>query len=151
MTKKQELGEYGEKLVIKKCDCPECKKNKTLKRLPNNFKCVDIICDFCGYLAQVKTKNTSNTMVIPDKILGAAWEPQNERMKSKIYFNLFLVLKNKDKKAESIYYLAAKDQNIKMFEPRKPLSNKAKRAGWQGFIYNLQSVKDRFVCFYNTS
>jgi len=28
-----------------------CKREGTLRRLPANFKCADIICDFCGYRA----------------------------------------------------------------------------------------------------
>jgi hypothetical protein len=28
----------------------------------------------------------------------------------------------------------------KVFEPRKPLGPKAKRAGWTGFIYNLENL-----------
>lgn len=61
-------------------------------RLPNNFKCADVICDFCGYLAQVKTARVRNVDSIPNTVLGAAWGPQKERMASAIYFPLFLVL-----------------------------------------------------------
>ena len=46
-TNKQLLGERGEILVTKKCPCPKCKSEKSLKRLPQNFKCADIVCDFC--------------------------------------------------------------------------------------------------------
>ena len=28
----------------------------------------------------------------------------------------------------------------RVFEPRKPLSASAKRAGWQGFVYNLTEL-----------
>ena len=55
-TAKQKLGDFGEDFIRKNFDCPKCKRKKTLKRLPPNFKCADIICDFCGYLAQVKKK-----------------------------------------------------------------------------------------------
>jgi len=58
-TDKQKLGDFGENLIRKKFDCPKCKRPKTLKKLPPNFKCADLICDFCGYLAQVKTKTVN--------------------------------------------------------------------------------------------
>lgn len=61
------------------------KKNKTLKKLPTNFKCVDIICDFCGFLAQVKTSTVKNINILPNTILGAGWKVQKERMNEKIY------------------------------------------------------------------
>ena len=137
-TKKQQLGEFGEIQVVKNCKCPKCKRDKTLKRLPTNFKCADIICDFCGFLGQVKTNSSMNIDIISPKILGAAWEPQKERMESGIYFPLFLVLVH-DKKY-SIYYLSADLQTSKMFKPRNPLSSSARRAGWRGFYYDLTQV-----------
>ena len=89
-TNKQLLGEKGEVLVTKKCPCPKCKNEKSLKRLPANFKCADIVCDFCGYLAQVKSKNVKDINKLPDQILGAAWSVQKERMDSGIYFPLYI-------------------------------------------------------------
>lgn len=135
-TRKQKLGKKGEKLIVQQCSCPRCKHEKTLKQLPRNFKCADIICEFCGYLAQVKTKRTNDTERLPNSILGGAWVVQKERMDAGIYFPLFIVLIN-DKKEHSIHYLPADLQPKEMFIPRKPLSENAKRAGWQGFMYDL--------------
>lgn len=139
-TAKQKLGEEGELLVIKNCSCSKCKKANTIKRLPLNFKCTDIVCDFCGYLAQVKTINTNNINKLPTKILGAAWGVQKERLDSCIYMPLFIVL-FKSKTEFGIYYLSADLQNPELFVPRKPLKETAKRAGWQGFIYDLSRLK----------
>ena len=139
-TAKQKLGEYGEAQVTKHCSCPQCKQSRTLKRLPTNFKCADIICDFCGYLAQVKAKSVTRLDSIPKTILGAAWGPQEERMRAGIYFSLFLVLVHDRKSA--IYYLSADIQQPVMFVPRKPLSSNARRAGWQGFYYDLSTLPE---------
>ena len=87
-TEKQKLGAFGEEMVVKNCRCPKCKKEKTLKLLPKNFKCADVVCDFCGYLAQVKSQNAKDINEIPKQILGAAWKPQRERMEAGIYFPL---------------------------------------------------------------
>ena len=130
-TKIQKLGDWGENLITKKFNCPGCKRSKTLRKLRPNFKCADVICDFCGFLAQVKTKNHKDIDKIPSKILGGAWEPLKERMDSGIYFPLYVVLKNNRK--YSVFYLCADLQVEKMFIKRKKLSNDAKRAGWQGF------------------
>ena len=145
MTDKQDLGELGEKMVAATCDCPRCKRSKTLKRLPPNFRCADLICDFCGYLAQVKATRVDDVTRKPNSILGAAWGPQKERMDSGIYFPLFIVAVAKVGKARAIYYLSADLQNETIFEPRNPLSSTAKRAGWQGFPYRLNHVADRLV------
>jgi len=88
-TERQTSGNRGVVLVVQRCKCPRCERKGTLKKLPPNFKCADIICDFCGYLAQVKTKALTS---IPSMLAGAAWIPQKERMDAGIYFPLFLVL-----------------------------------------------------------
>jgi hypothetical protein len=81
---------------------------------------------------------------VPKTILGAAWGPQKERMESGIYFPLFLVLVGANKKY-SIFYLPADVQQPTMFRARAPLSLTAKRAGWQGFIYDLRNAQSRLV------
>src|SRR3954454_19856941 len=47
-TARQQLGEFGEQRVVKDCSCLRCKRPGSLLRLPPNFKCADVICDFCG-------------------------------------------------------------------------------------------------------
>lgn len=144
-TSKQELGEQGEVLVASKCKCPRCNRTHSLKRLPANFKCADLICDFCGFLGQVKTSRKSDINKMPKTLLGAAWSSQKERMDAGFYFPFFMVLISPMKKY-SIYYLAAEFQKPDLFIPRKPFSITARRAGWQGFYYELnESVVKAFV------
>jgi len=139
-TVKQNLGDFGETTVRRNCACPKCKNPKTLKALVKNFKCADLICDFCGYLAQVKTKTVKNVDRLPTAILGAAWGPQKDRMAAGIYFPLFIVLVSG--KSFAIYYLSADLQQPDLFVARKPLSANARRAGWQGFYYDLSKVPE---------
>jgi len=61
-------------------------------------------------------------------------------MEAGIYFPLFIVLVNDSD--FSIFYLSADLQTPSMFVPRKPLSQKAKRPGWQGFMYDLKGVPE---------
>jgi len=147
-SSKKELGDWGEKQVIKRCFCPNCKRYKTLKQLPQNFKCADLICDYCGYLAQIKTSQKKSIEIIPNTIPGAAWSVQKERMDSSIYFPLFLVLLI-SRRNYAIYYLSKDLQTESMFVKRKPLSENAKRHGWQGFIYKFsEKDKESFVRVY---
>ncbi|MXW37399.1 MAG: hypothetical protein F4Z65_03940 [Acidobacteria bacterium] len=134
-TAKQALGQYGEEKVVRHCACPRCKRSRTLVGLRDNFKCADVICDFCGYLAQVKTTKKNDISAIPRRVTGAAWGPQQERMKAGIFFPLFLVLTSGDPRRYAIYYLSADLQRLEIFSPREPLSPTAQRAGWQGFSY----------------
>lgn len=144
-TTKQITGERGEQLVAKHCACPKCKRSKTLKRLPANFKCADLICDFCGFLAQVKACTVKDVTCPPDAILGAAWGPQKERMDAAIYFPLYIVAFAKEGISKAIYYLSADLQEPGIFQERPPLSATAKRAGWIGFNYRLTHIRDRLV------
>ena len=140
-TPKQVLGRWGETFVVKTFACPRCKRFYTLKRLPPNFKCADVICDFCGYLAQVKTITARNMDAPPKRVLGAAWKPQQQRMKAGIYFPLYLVMRVDRRTA--VYYLPTEFQLPKLFKRRAPLSKLAKRAGWQGFTYELAAISER--------
>lgn len=138
-TAKQELGDSCERLVAQHAQCPGCKPSvKTFKILPRNFKCADLICDFCGYLAQVKSKRVSGPLPdrCPDSILGAAWGPQRERMDAGVYFSLYVVLVN-DRGRAAIYFLPRDLQTRDMFVERNPLSSTARRAGWQGFTIRM--------------
>lgn len=144
-TARQVLGNFGEDRVVQDCTCPRCKASRTLVRLPNNFKCADVICDFCGYLGQVKASEVASVERLPTMILGAAWAPQKARMDSGIYFPLFIVLVAAAIDEYAIYYLPSDLQTPEMFRPRNPLSLTARKAGWQGFRYDLSSVSDRVV------
>jgi type II restriction enzyme len=103
-----------------------------------------VICDFCGYVAQVKAVTSFDIEALPKTILGAAWSPQSARMQAGIFIPLFLVLTNGIRKF-AIYYLAGDLQLPEMFKARAPLSESARRAGWQGFLYDLTVVKERIV------
>ena len=143
-TSRQALGALGEELVAKHCDCPRCKRSSSLRQLPTNFKCADLLCDFCGYLGQVKAASSRDVKILPSRILGAAWSVQKERMDAGIYFPLFLVLVEVGHRF-AIYYLPADLQTPAMFVKRAPLSDGARRAGWQGFVYDISSVRVRGV------
>ena len=66
-------------------------------------------------------------------------------MDAGIYFPLFLVLVSNAGRKTSVHYLSADVQRSEIFLVRSPLSENAHRAGWQGFIYDLRSVKGAFV------
>src|SRR5439155_1185523 len=58
-TAKQVPGRKGEDTVRARIACPRCRRPKTLTSLPANFECADVICKFCGFLAQVKAVTIS--------------------------------------------------------------------------------------------
>lgn len=141
-TARQSLGDRGEAVVAKHARCPGCKSaQRTFRLLPNNFKCADVVCDFCGYLAQVKTQKTKTNLpsVCPRTFMGAAWGPQAERMAAGIYFSLYLVVE--DPRGQMAIWFVPRDLQVpEMFIPRTPLSVTAKRSGWQGFVIDTSKA-----------
>ncbi len=156
-TKMQQIGKFGEDKVKENCFCPSCKISEltqsgnptsTFKLLSDGFKCADIICDFCGYLAQVKTKTVGNVDQIPSNIRGGSWPTFKKRIDAGIFFSLYLVLVSKDRKTYAIHFLPVELQQVEMFRPRPPLKPPSRREGWQGFNYDLSIVKTSFVCIH---
>lgn len=144
VTKPQKIGDIGESLVRKKFNCLRCKKNDTLQPLIRNFKCADVIFDFCGYLAQVATTSVDDINIFPESIMGPAWKPLKERMDAGIFTPIFFVLidkKSLPRTKFSVFYLPADLQNELMFVKRKPLKKTAKRPGWQGYMLNGKEIK----------
>ena len=137
-TRRQALGTWGERTVADTCNCPRCTRTKTFRLLPRNFKCADVICDFCGYLGQVKTMKVRDAAKLPRYLLGAAWAPQRERMDAGILTALYVVLRSEEHYA--VYLLPPERQPQDMFVIRRPLGPSAKQPGWQGFIYDLTVV-----------
>jgi hypothetical protein len=128
-------------MVGRHVPCPRCNKPRHLAKLQRNFQCADLICKFCGYLAQVKAATLSGT-TRPDRVLGAAWAPQHEQIIAGIYHGLFIVGFSQVGRLVRIDYIPAHilQTTPEIFEPRNPLRPTAKRAGWQGFNYNLTKV-----------
>lgn len=140
-TAKQLLGRRGEDAVHDHVPCPRCNRERHLTALPANFQCADLICKFCGFLAQVKA-TTVHDGQRPDRILGAAWAPQHEQILAGIYQPLYVVGFSTSGRLVRIDYVPAHilAATPLVFEPRKPLGATAKRAGWTGFNYNLSVI-----------
>jgi type II restriction enzyme len=141
-TSKQQLGAKGEKAVREQVSCPRCGRSRHLAPLRANFPCADLICKFCGFLAQVKTYNLKTPSdALPRRIPGAGWRVQHEQIMAGIYHGLYLV-GYRDSRLVRIDYVPAHilQASPDVFEPRKALSPKAKRAGWIGFEYNIEQL-----------
>lgn len=142
-TTKQKQGAAGEQAVCQRVPCPSCGKARHLTRLPPNFQCADVICKFCGFLAQVKTAALgAGQTELPDKIPGAAWGPQQEQIVAGIYHGLFLVGLSPAGRLVLIDYVPPHilQGSPEVFEPRNPLRPTAKRHGWTGFVLNLKKL-----------
>jgi type II restriction enzyme len=140
-TPRQVLGRKGEIAVRDHVPCPRCRRSRHLVPLTANFQCADLICKFCGFLAQVKATRSVDGR-LPMRILGAAWRPQHEQILAGIFQPLFIAVFDTGGRLTSIHYVPAHilQSAPTVFEPRDPLSATAKRPGWTGFNYNLSKL-----------
>jgi hypothetical protein len=144
-TARQVTGDRGERAVIRHVACPRCNRTKQLAQLPRNFQCADLICKFCGFLAQVKTTTVAAQAAgPPNTILGAAWRPQHEQIIAGIYQSLYIVGLTKAGRLVRIDYVPAHilQATPTVFAPREPLSQQARRAGWQGFMLRIDRLPE---------
>jgi len=78
------------------------------------------------------------------RVRGGAWKVQEEKIKAGIYHPLYIVKVFKGRPIE-IDYVSADFLKPEMYVPRKPLSSQARRAGWQGFYYDLRKLDEHVV------
>lgn len=64
-----------------------------------------MICDFCGFTAQVKAVSLQPGTRLPRTLLGASWPVQRERMEAHIYLPLFIVAVRGVTNPAEVYYL----------------------------------------------
>ncbi|MGC8622004.1 MAG: DpnI domain-containing protein [Caldisphaera sp.] len=76
MSKSQDIGNAGEKDVVKKVKCPNCKRKLML--LPKNYPMADVQCTGCYFRAQVKTKPNKPQ----DNLSGAGWDIMEKCIKA---------------------------------------------------------------------
>jgi len=150
VTERQITGLMGELYVAKHCTCPKCKIGRFVGMSISNFPCADLICKFCGQLIQVKTKKVKNKNQKIKKVGGAAWSPFKKRIESGIFYPLFIVKIIKNKPFSILFISEHTQKEIydidnNLYVSRKPLGNHCKRAGWQGFNYNLDLIPEKLI------
>ena len=146
-TKRQRLGIVGEQFVIDEILCPKCLTPGSHVPLPKNTACVDLECLICGVQSQVKTITSTEKLSLPQTVLGGSWRPKKKLLDNMVlnpYFFVFCV----GGEVARVLYLPAENQKIEHFEPRKPLSEKAKSPGWTGYKINLKSLEHLLVEIY---
>ena len=75
-TKKQQVGDAGEKEIAKHAPCPNC--GKQLKTFPKNYPLYDVQCEGCFFRAQVKSSESSPKSTVR----GAGWDIINKVLKA---------------------------------------------------------------------
>lgn len=118
--------------------CPFC-NSPEIKAYENNKKVFDFFCDNCGQQFQLKSKRNS----IGSVIIDGEYNTMIRAISKNLTPNLFLMSysKNYDQVCDFIIipkYLIFPNNIIK----RKPLSPKARRAGWVGCNIDISNICD---------
>lgn len=120
--------------------CLNCQRDE-LDQLPDNTPVADFECWTCKSRYQVKGKNGR----IGKKILGAAYQPTINAIRTGAMPEYVLV--EFDTRFATVVFVDAFPGRLiteDRIEPRKPLSPKARRGGWQGcniIVDGLDSVR----------
>ena len=130
-------SEAVELYVEDKIRCPEC--GSMLRKLPANTPSKDFDCTKCCKAIQVKFKRSD---IIKDlskennKISGAAYKPTMLNINKDIDWYIVYLKSNVICGLVRIKSMFINEANI---IPRRPLSNTARRAGWQGCYLSILS------------
>lgn len=125
MSKSKEIGDAGEKEVIEKIVCPNCKRR--LMILPNSYPLFDIQCTACYFRAQIKTANNKPS----DEVLGAGWEIMSKVTKAGYPIPSLIVNFKWGNNQEIRFYPFIPKENLK----KRVLSSTARRANYAMFNY----------------
>ena len=134
-SKSQIARVITEAWVLLKIRCPNC--SDKLCEYPANEKSKDVFCSSCNEDFQIK----SSKKKFSKRITGAEY---NTTLKSvKIPNNPSFMLLHYDEDAMAVVNFEIIHHSFiteKCIIPRKPLSDKAKRAGWQGCLIDIEGI-----------
>lgn len=116
--------------------CVSCNRNK-LHIARDNTKVIDFVCDNCSETYQLKSRNQP----LGNKVIDAAYAPMIDSIKKNKAPNLYLLHYNPiDYCAENLLVVPRYFLTLSCIEPRNPLSQNARRAGWIGCNIVLRDI-----------
>lgn len=116
--------------------CVSCNRNR-LQSARDNTKVIDFVCDNCSETYQLKSRNQP----IGTKILDAAYEPMVDSIMHNKAPNLYLLHYNPSNYCvENLLVIPRFFLTLSCIEPRKPLSENARRVGWVGCNIVLKEI-----------
>ena len=126
-SRTQKIRIMSESWVSRNAYCPCCGHNN-LEKERNNMPAADFICPSCNEIFELKSKQGT----IGKKIVNGAYETTIERITSESNPDLMALTYSKELKVTSLAVIPKFLFTPSVIEKRKPLSEKARRAGWTG-------------------
>jgi type II restriction enzyme len=145
------IGRAGEIYSCEKLQCLKCNEIDWLECTVNS-KSKDQICKNCGKKYQIKCKNITEKLFnnikknSEFKTIGAEFNTTLKSIEDQIDY-IIILYKKSNFNILDIIHIKSEDITCDNIIPRKPLSNNAKRAGWQGcnlYFTNLNFINPVF-------
>ncbi len=130
------VGEASEIYIKNNLYCIRC-NHKEFTKCKTNEKSKDLICFSCNQKYQIKAKTITNKglhkIISTNSIhlIGGEYSTTLQNLDQQIDYLILLYEKN-EYKIRNILFIPFDKVNNQCIIPRKPLSQKAKRANWQG-------------------
>jgi type II restriction enzyme len=141
-SKSRIIGEAGEIYIKNNLQCQRC-NIQDFDKCKTNEPSKDLVCNNCGQRYQIKAansktkKNDDNSM----KIMGGEYSTTINNINQEIDYLIIIYENNTNTyKIKNIYYIKKENITTNCIVPRKPLSQNAKRAGWQGCYIMLKNI-----------
>ncbi|HLD43519.1 MAG TPA: DpnI domain-containing protein [Candidatus Nanoarchaeia archaeon] len=115
--------------------CPAC-SHLEINKFPNNQPVADFFCPQCNQQFQLKSQKSK----FGKRILDGAYTLMIDSIKHDIRPNFFLLKYNTDYYIENLFLLPYFFFTETIIEKRKPLSQRARRAGWIGCNVLLNKI-----------
>ncbi|MBQ7454634.1 MAG: restriction endonuclease [Selenomonadaceae bacterium] len=123
----QKIRLMSETWLLSNAFCPCC-GNEHIDKIRNNSPVADAYCNVCGEIFELKGKQNS----IGSKIMDGAYSTMIERITSNINPQLFVMQYSPSLSVTNLTFIPKFFFTPNIIERRKPLSSKARRAGWVG-------------------
>ncbi|UTC63758.1 restriction endonuclease [Treponema sp. OMZ 788] len=135
----QKIRVLTEDWVLRNFNCPICGKSK-IEAYPNNYPAGDFFCKNCKSDFELKSKESSSGK-LPNIITDGAYTTMIERITSSKNPN-FLFLTYKEYEVSNFILIPNHFFTPSIILKRRPLSNKARRAGWVGCNIDISRIPD---------
>lgn len=117
--------------------CPSCGE-KPLNDFANNKPVADFYCGKCSEEFELKSKSGKFSTTITD----GAYETMIQRITSDTNPNFFFLTYSKELKVDNFLIIPKQFFTPEIIIKRKPLSEKARRAGWIGCNIDISKVSE---------
>lgn len=141
VSKSQRIRVSSESWIASHLVCPFCGSRDGVAVLENNYPACDFRCNSCSELFQLKAGCKKNVRKINDGSYSAMLEAFNSRQIPSV---LIMTYSYDSWSVTDLKCLPGFLFPRSSIVARKPLSKDARRAGWQGCVYDFSKISSDF-------